>query len=1825
MPISKSQFTRGIIIRADDVGVESIEGELKVSLASKRLQIYLDGALRTVVTQNQVQTLTNKDIDLDNNTLTNLETDNLKSGVLNTSTTLATASDVQIPSALAVKTYVDNKAAAQNEASEISVSAIPGRTGANVQAVLEELDTELDSTTAGLAAHLADAIDSHDASAISNIPAGNLAATDLQSAVNELQSDIDTSNSNLAAHIADTTDAHAASAITNTPAGNLAAVTVQAALNELQSDIDTSNTNLTNHINDTTDAHAGSAITNTPSGNLAAITVQAALNELQTDVDTRATSAALSAEISRATIAEALVQTNLDNHLADAIDAHDASAISNIPSGNLAATDQQAANNELQTDIDTRATSAALSSEISRATTAEALVQTNLTTHINNATGAHAGTAISNTPSGNLAATTVQAALNELQSDIDTRATSSALASHEADTTAIHGIADTSLLVTTTGTQTLSNKTFSDAVGLPELGATPTNPSAGSQKIYMKADGKFYKLTSAGVETEVGSGSGTGGTTDVDILAVQTFNTAVVGDFTQTGLTFNTTNPIQGIQSAQLIHQAAINQSFKQPLAVDRKFRNQLVELSLNVRSTATTGNLTLLVTDETNATTIAASQSIATQSFAITATTAISTTLSGISNTDINLLSVGMAVSGPGIQTSTVINSINTAAGTAVLSLAATAAATVSLRISTLPITRTFSFTVPSNCLSMSYTVTALPEANLPRSTVDDVVLKLASVSLLETSVTVPTISTWAAYTPTFTGFGTPSATSFYWRQVGSNIEIEGRFIAGTTTAVEGRVSLPNGYTSSSQISTLETAGTMEVSIGSASYFGPAVLIEPSVTYLTFGIRGSGSGALSAKANGSSILSTGATASFVVSIPITGLSATTTTAIPLTQAGIITNPDSTIRVDTANGFGSTNTKIRRFTNVRQAVGSDITFSDSATLGSYFTVNSAGTYSFSYSENFSAAAAMGLSLNSTQLTTDVTTITDTDRLAIETSDTAGRSISCSWSGYLNAGDVIRAHTQGQAATTNNQVAFTASKQNSLKQVTVNTNSKITIPTSELRFEGSSSRGSTATAIVRFDTQAKIRGDAFTVTNTAADGTFVTMLKAGRLNMSASVYPSAAATLYLTRNQTTLTGNPTASETLAAQYGNALGYINNVAWEGDVVVGDVLRVGSNAGVSAYFANSFNLSFQEQDIQVSVSNTLPQFSESDSCVRLDTANGYGSTNTKIRRFSNVRDNTGTDIVYTDDSVLGSSFRIVKDGLYSISYSDGMSSVSYIGLTKNTSSGSTNVSGLATAPGTTSEVLAITILSTAGGVAHVSYSGYFLAGDVIRPHSDGIAASDNDWTKFTMSKVGRPNVTGVNVTSFVELPMTNVTAWENYVPTFTGFGTVSTSNLKYRQVGDSVEIRGTFVSGTSTAVEARVSLPNNYVSSSNIATLEMCGSIGNSSVTGRFISTLIEPSVSYLTMSLYDPGTAALATKANGNGITSSGNTVNIVARVPIAGLSLYTSNVITPVESFSTDTASLTYASSAAYTLTTLSTAPVGTFITFTYGASGNVRTQTTTAPTQTTADMSTNGVRMYARAFDEATTAALPASVAIQIGKGFKGLDLALFKTTGKATRGSIDYVLSGTVKQGLSFKNYDATTGILYLDSKYDRGTNSQAAGTMFIFDDLVEQDDGYVVINASKSPALTGINSNLNLIRAVNTSGTSIANTGDTKLALDSSLTIVRNMTTDTANNRILAPVTGVYQVSAAVQFSAQLYAAGNAAELRLYKNGVYYSTMGRMLTEVAASQSIGISGSDSISLAIGDYVEIFLNNNRTAGATALITTAGANFVNVTKLGGIN
>lgn len=124
----------------------------------------------------------------------------------------------------------------------------------------------------------------------------------------------------------------------------------------------------------------------------------------------------------------------------------------------------------------------------------------------------------------------------------------------------------------------------------------------------------------------------------------------------------------------------------------------------------------------------------------------------------------------------------------------------------------------------------------------------------------------------------------------------------------------------------------------------------------------------------------------------------------------------SQVRVHTSNGRGSTNTVIRRFTTVVDNYGTAITYADSATLGATFTLNEDGVYAINHFMDVAASGSIalaGISLNSSQLTTTINTITTADVLAIGEIEVAAQTdpsiAAASWTGFLRAGDIIRAH------------------------------------------------------------------------------------------------------------------------------------------------------------------------------------------------------------------------------------------------------------------------------------------------------------------------------------------------------------------------------------------------------------------------------------------------------------------------------------------------------------------------------------------------------------------------------------------------------------------------------------------------------------------------------------------------------------------------------------------------------------------------------------------------------------------------------------------------
>ena len=120
---------------------------------------------------------------------------------------------------------------------------------------------------------------------------------------------------------------------------------------------------------------------------------------------------------------------------------------------------------------------------------------------------------------------------------------------------------------------------------------------------------------------------------------------------------------------------------------------------------------------------------------------------------------------------------------------------------------------------------------------------------------------------------------------------------------------------------------------------------------------------------------------------------------------------DHEVVVTTSNGHGSTSTYIRRFTTTQSSVGTAITYADSATLGGTFTINEAGLYSLYYGDAGSINGNFGISLNSSELTTSILSITAASRLCVtNASNSAGnRPTAVSVVVKLAASDVIRAH------------------------------------------------------------------------------------------------------------------------------------------------------------------------------------------------------------------------------------------------------------------------------------------------------------------------------------------------------------------------------------------------------------------------------------------------------------------------------------------------------------------------------------------------------------------------------------------------------------------------------------------------------------------------------------------------------------------------------------------------------------------------------------------------------------------------------------------------
>ena len=150
------------------------------------------GSQSEIITATHAQTVSNKTIDADNNTISNLEVDNLKAGVLSTDLDAAVDNN-NIPGSQAVKDYVAARVAEKDDASEITYTPADGTdydvVPTHVDGALDELADRTNTVEDNLTAHLNTDPAKHAAAQITNVAAGNIAATTVQAAIDELDTE----------------------------------------------------------------------------------------------------------------------------------------------------------------------------------------------------------------------------------------------------------------------------------------------------------------------------------------------------------------------------------------------------------------------------------------------------------------------------------------------------------------------------------------------------------------------------------------------------------------------------------------------------------------------------------------------------------------------------------------------------------------------------------------------------------------------------------------------------------------------------------------------------------------------------------------------------------------------------------------------------------------------------------------------------------------------------------------------------------------------------------------------------------------------------------------------------------------------------------------------------------------------------------------------------------------------------------------------------------------------------------------------------------------------------------------------------------------------------------------------------------------------------------------------------------------------------------------------------------------------------------------------------------------------------------------------------
>lgn len=929
--VSIRKFLQGLgLIPVASTAIDT-KGELEVLDSSGKLNYHNGTSASPVVTEAHSSTLTNKTIDADSNTITNIENADIKAG-------------------------------AAIDASKIADGSVSNTEYQYLDGVTSNIQTQLNNTASATALndHINDASDAHDASAISNIPAGSIAATDVQAAINELDGDIQ-------GHITDATDAHDASAISSIPSGNLAATDVQAALDELQSDVDSRATSsaLTAHTGASSGVHGvtGSVVGTTDTQTLTNKTLTAPTTDIITWDDQASTPSNPSAGFYKTYFK---ADGKLYKLNSSGLEEEVGSGGPGFTAGLNLMLLNTAANNWAADKTNNFNAEATVGDWVAYADAA--------------------GTAPVDMTGGSPNTTIARTTANEINGVGSFEMVISSGATRQGEGVSCEVNIPTAYRGKTLTFKfpfTLTGTVVEDDIRLFAYDITNSaviTPFT-SGKILSASGTGYCTLTTSTNTAQIRVGLHIARAVNTGAVTIQFDDVVVTPDSTPIGLAGSDWLDATGLYSFTGFG----------TVTDDRRYYRRSGD-SLHIRGTHVAGT-------PSGATNTLDLTALNINTAKIPAGNAVVGYWHRVVDSATNDLYAGSARSGVIFYDGSDTNSLFFAYQTSTGGLVKIANGIVNTGN-----TMSYEFTIPisgwSSNISMAESSTFLISSYLANGTR---VTGTAPTKLGEyrsylrngSARTYTETNGSPAVAPNsndgivvyagnpFNTADTNNEPTKYEIFVGKNKNV--KFLEYLNTGRSGFIS-----------SDMFPFSTYDV--GFAKSYDPVTGIFTIVRPTVLG-AGATSGHLPGVIDNGDV--SGADRIYIdIQVSENALAVGTQ------------QPRSYIRLSTPSNFGSTNTKIIRWTVVLDNVGTAFSYSDSSTLGTSITILEDGIYSIHFSLPYSSTGRIGISRNSTQLTTDIQSITAANALIQTDAGSAGESITTSWTGPLSAGDVIRNHAQG---------------------------------------------------------------------------------------------------------------------------------------------------------------------------------------------------------------------------------------------------------------------------------------------------------------------------------------------------------------------------------------------------------------------------------------------------------------------------------------------------------------------------------------------------------------------------------------------------------------------------------------------------------------------------------------------------------------------------------------------------------------------------------------------------------------------------------------------